>query len=270
MSTTAGTVGAAGTPAITIDRSAPPVPMSRLVKVEARKMFDTRSGFWLMVSIGVLALVATIAVIAFIDGADLNYGAFATAIGVPMAVLLPVMAILSVTSEWSQRTGLTTFTLVPHRGRIIGAKAITSVVVGAVSMLLALAIGALGNVVGSLIRGADMTWNVTVADVARIVLINVLGLMIGFMLGVLIRNSPAAIVGYFVYSFVVPTIFGALAGAQDWFADLQPWVDFNYSLNRMYENAPAESWATLAVSGVIWLVIPLAIGVRAIMRSEVK
>ncbi|QDQ98664.1 ABC transporter permease subunit [Tomitella fengzijianii] len=270
MSTTAGTVGAAGAPAITIDGSAPTVPMSRLVRVEARKMFDTRSGFWLMASIGVLALVATIAVIAFIDADEINYGAFATAIGVPMAVLLPVMAILSVTSEWSQRTGLTTFTLVPDRGRVIGAKAITSVVVGAVSMLLALGIGALGNVIGSLIRGAGMTWDVSAVDVARIVIINVLGLMVGFMLGVLIRNSPAAIVGYFVYSFVVPGVFGALAGAQEWFADLQPWVDFNYSLNRMYESGPAGDWATLGVSGVIWLVIPLAIGVRAIMRSEVK
>lgn len=281
MSTTAqtaraGAAGAqpagenAGAPVITIDRSAPSVPFGRLVRVELRKMFDTRSGFWLMMSIGVLALLATIAVMAFVDGADLNYGAFATAIGVPMAVLLPVMAILSVTSEWSQRTGLTTFTLVPHRGRIIGAKAVTSVLVGAVSMLVALAIGALGNVIGSLIRGVDMTWEMTVADLARVVFINVLGLMIGFMLGVLIRNSPGAIVGYFVYSFVVPTIFGALAGAQEWFADLQPWVDFNYSLNRMYENAPGEAWATLGVSGVIWLVIPLAIGVRMIMRSEVK
>ena len=45
-----------------------------------------------------------------------------------MVIILPLIAILAVTSEWSQRTGLTTFTLVPHRGRIIAAKAISSVV----------------------------------------------------------------------------------------------------------------------------------------------
>ena len=41
------------------------VPMSRLVGVELRKMFDTRSGFWLMASIVITALVATGAVILF-------------------------------------------------------------------------------------------------------------------------------------------------------------------------------------------------------------
>ena len=39
----------------TIDTARPGVPLSRIVKVELRKMFDTRSGFWLMASIGILA-----------------------------------------------------------------------------------------------------------------------------------------------------------------------------------------------------------------------
>lgn len=264
MSTTAS-----ATP-VTIDRSAARVPLSRLVRVELRKMFDTRSGFWLMVAIIGFALLATVSVIAFIDPVDLTYGAVSTAIGVPMSILLPVMAILTVTSEWSQRTGLTTFSLVPARGRVIGAKAIAAVLVGVVSMLLALAIGALGNLVGAAIRGTDLVWDATVGDVARIVLINVLGLLIGFMLGVLIRNSPGAIVGYFVYMFVVPTVFGALQATQDWFADLWPWVDFNYSLNRMYESAGGEEWATLGVSGLIWLVIPMGVGLYYVMRAEIK
>ena len=32
---------------------------TRIVGVELRKMFDTRSGFWLMASIGILAVIAT-------------------------------------------------------------------------------------------------------------------------------------------------------------------------------------------------------------------
>ncbi len=40
--------------AIAIDTNRPGVPMSRLVKVELRKMFDTRSGFWLMMSIAIV------------------------------------------------------------------------------------------------------------------------------------------------------------------------------------------------------------------------
>lgn len=268
--TTTNTASAAGGEAVRIDRSAPPVPMTRLVRVELRKMFDTRSGFWLMMSMAILALVATVAVIVFADAGSIAYESFGTAVGVPMGVLLPIMAILAVTGEWSQRTGLTTFTLVPHRGRIIGAKAITSVMVGVVSMLVAMAIGAVGNVVGALIRGVDITWNADAADVGLVVLGNVLGLLIGFMLGVLIRNSPGAIVGYFVYNFVVPTVFGYLAYAQGWFDTARQWVDFQMSQGMLFDSPTGHDWATLAVSGVIWLVIPLAIGVRLVMRSEMK
>ena len=45
-----------------------PIPMTRVVGVELRKMFDTRSGFWLMVSIVVTSVIATGAVIIFGTG----------------------------------------------------------------------------------------------------------------------------------------------------------------------------------------------------------
>ena len=46
---------------------------------------------------------------------------------IPMSVILPIIAALSVTAEWSQRSGLTTFTLAPHRGRVLLAKAAAAV-----------------------------------------------------------------------------------------------------------------------------------------------
>ena len=57
----------------------------------------------------------------------------------------------------------------------------------------------------------------------------VLSLLIGFMLGVLIRSSTGAIVAYFILTFLVPTVFGLLAGSQQWFHDLQPWVDIQFA-----------------------------------------
>ena len=252
-------------------RAVKPIPMSRIVSVELRKMFDTRSGFWLLASIGILSLLATAATIVFAPEADQDYEAFASAIGFPMAVILPMIAILSITSEWSQRSGLTTFTLVPSRGRVIAAKSIGALLIGVVSMFVALGIGAVGNLVGTAISGAETTWNVQPAEFANIVLANVLGMAIGFMLGVLFRNSPGAIVAYFVYSLLFPTVFGMLAAFQDWFRDLQPWVDFNYAQTRLYdETMTAEMWAHLGVAGLIWLVLPLTVGLAMIRRSEVK
>lgn len=255
-----------------IDTTKPGVPLGRLVKVELRKMFDTRSGFWLMMSIGILATLATAAVIAFAPDDVISYESFGTAVGVPMAILLPVIAILSVTGEWSQRTGLITFTLVPHRGQVIWAKLIASVLVGVVSMFLAFAIGALGNIVGAAINGVDAVWNVNLTQMLLIIFANVLGLLVGFMLGVLIRNTPGAIVGYFVYSFVLPSILGALAAFVQWFEDLQPWVDFGFAQVPLFEgnNPTTEQWAQLGVSSLPWLIIPLALGTWAVLRSEVK
>ena len=140
--TTATTLASAegtASPAAAQRRSTPaPIPTGRLLKVELRKMFNTRSGMWLMCSIGLLALLAT--------GAVMLFGA---AVGFPMVIILPIIATLLVTSEWSQRSGLTTFTLVPHRGRVITAKLVVAVAVGVAAMGLAFGIGALGNLIGA-------------------------------------------------------------------------------------------------------------------------
>jgi hypothetical protein len=253
-------------------RPAPaPIPFSRLAAVELRKSFDTRSGFWLMASIAITSLIATGATILFAPDDELTYEAFATAIGFPMSVLLPVIAILSVTSEWSQRSGLTTFTLVPHRSRTILAKGVVAIGIAVSSMLVALAIGAVGNIVGTAIAGVDTTWNISAVEFAYIVLANTLGLVVGFMLGVLIRNSAAAIVGYFVYAFVLPTLSMLLAANQSWYEKAQPWVDFNYAQSALFNGSmTGEQWANLGVTSLVWLVLPLAVGLRMIMRSEVK
>ena len=53
------------------------IPTARLIKVELRKMFNTRSGFWMLISIGVLSVLATGAVIIFAPDDDVTYESFA-------------------------------------------------------------------------------------------------------------------------------------------------------------------------------------------------
>jgi ABC-2 type transport system permease protein len=249
-----------------------PIPTTRLVKTELRKMFNTRSGFWMLVSIGVLSVVATGAVLVFAPDSEIAYGNFAAAIGFPMSVILPMIAILGVTSEWSQRSGLTTFTLVPSRGRVIGAKALATVAVGVVSMAVAFAVGAVGNLLGSRIVGLDTIWDVSVTAAAQILLGNLIGMAIGFTLGVVLRSSAAAIVGYFVVSLVLPGTLSLLAQVRSWFADLQPWIDWNYTQVALFENdtETAREWAMLASTTGIWIALPLVMGLLFLRRSEVK
>ena len=252
--------------------TARPVPMTRLVQVELRKMFNTRSGFWMLASIGVLSVVATCAVIIFAPDSAVNYDNFTAAIGLPMSVILPMIAILGVTSEWSQRSGLTTFTLVPRRGRVIGAKALGNVLVGVASVAISFAVGAVGNLLGSQINGTDAVWGLTLVDAAQIVLGNLIGMAIGFTLGVVLRSSAAAIVGYFVVSFVLPGILALLASVRPWFSDLQPWIDWNFTQVELFEGLTdtGREWAMLGSTTMIWIVVPLVVGWAFLRRSEVK
>ena len=94
-----------------------------------------------------------------------------------------------------------------------------------------------------------------------LVLANVLGLLVGFMLGVLIRSSAGALVAYFVYSFLLPTVSIILANSQDWFRHLQPWVDFQYAAGTLIDGTvTSEQWAHIATSATVWLALPLVVG----------
>jgi ABC-2 type transport system permease protein len=269
---TATTISPATTAAIPVREPVRTIPTARLIKVELRKMFNTRSGSWMLISIGVLSVVATGAVIIFAPEDAVTYESFATAIGFPMSVILPMIAILGVTGEWSQRSGLTTFTLVPSRGRVIGAKAIATFLVGVVSMAVAFAAGAMGNLAGSALAGTDTVWDISLSAAPQIVLGNLVGMAIGFTLGVVLRNSAAAIVGYFVASLVLPGILVLLAQVRDWFSDLQPWIDWNYTQVALFEGGTdtAREWAMLGSTTALWIVLPLILGLWFLRRSEVK
>jgi ABC-2 type transport system permease protein len=250
-----------------------PVPLTRIIAVELRKMFDTRSGFWLIASIAITAVLAAAGVILFAADDELTYSTFATAIRFPVVIILPLVAILAVTSEWSQRTGLTTFTLIPHRGRIITAKAISSVVIAIAAMALTFVVGALGNLLSAAVTGTTLVWDVTITQCLYYVLGMVLSLLVGFMLGVLIRASIGAVVAYFVLTFLLPTIFSLLAAGSQWFHDLQPWVDIQFAQSGLFvfdKSLTGEQWANIGVTGIVWLVVPLLIGLRLVMRAEVK
>ena len=99
-----------------------PVPMGRLAKVELRKALDTRAGRWFTISI--LALVLIVQVIyAFAAPDDAqDYGDFLSVAGGVLGYFMPILIIMLVTSEASQRNGLVTFTLEPRRSRVVVAK----------------------------------------------------------------------------------------------------------------------------------------------------
>jgi ABC-2 type transport system permease protein len=247
------------------------IPLSRVVRVELRKMFDTRSGFWLIASIAITGLIATLATIAFAPDRYITYYNFAKAVGFPITLILPMVALLSITSEWSQRSGLTTFTYVPNRRRVVVAKTWSAVLIAIASMLFAFAAGAIGNVVGSTIAGTSTVWDLSVGHAMTILLGNLVSLAIGTMLGMVVRSSAGGLVMYFVLVLLVPNLTTLLATNQAWFKDLQPWVDLPFAQTFLFEGVhTGAQWAHIATTVAIWILVPGFVGLRRVIRAEVK
>lgn len=253
----------------TLDVSGTPrVPFGRLVAVELRKALDTRAGRWFTGSIIGLCLVVTLI---YILAAPEPQRGFGTVLGVPGAVLgyfLPVLVILMVTSEWSQRTGLVTFTLEPHRGRVVGAKFCGALILGALLIVVAFVVA----VLGTLLNGSGWSLDATVL-VNGFVVANLIGILTGFAIGMLLMNSPAGIVTYFIYSLVLPIAVGILGAFQQWFSDLAPWIEFNTAQRSLFtgDGLPTgDEIGQLVTSGLIWLVLPFGIGLWRLLRAEPK
>jgi ABC-2 type transport system permease protein len=264
----------AATAPVTLDISGTShVPMSRLAKVELRKALDTRAGRWFI--IGILALVVVIEVIyAFAaHDSDKNLQDFIQIPGGVLGYFLPIIIIMLVTSEASQRNGLVTFTLEPKRSRVVVAKFIAGILLAAVVLVLAFVLAVLGTLFGTL-TGGDPTWSVDGNLLFNgFVLSNLIGVFVGFAIGMLIMNTAGAIVTYFVYSLILPIAVGILGSLSQGFEDFAPWVEFNTAQTPLFQGdytPTAEQWAQIAVSGTIWLIIPLVLGIWRLLRIEFK
>ena len=256
----------ASTPPSTLDiSSTSPVPLGRLVKVEMRKMVDTRAGLWLLIAIvGLTALVTVIFMLAA-PAKERTFVAFMGVMATPQGFLLPVLGILLMTQEWSQRTGMVTFTLEPHRAKVIGAKVVAALVYGMLAVTLSLVLASIGTA----LSGAPGAWKgIGVDDLGKYALLQVSGVLQGLAFGLIFLVSAAAIVTY----FVVPIAFSVVAGFWKALRDAQPWIDLNVSQQPLFSggNMTGEQWAQVATGTLIWVVLPFIGGLVRVLRAEVK
>ena len=242
------------------------VPFTRLLRVELRKMGDTRAGRWLLVGIAVV-VAGALGILLVRDGGDRPFEEYLQATTMPMAILLPVVGILSVTSEWSQRTALATFTLEPRRARVAWAKTLAALVVAVGAVLLALGLAAAAHAAAIGLRGATGDW-----DVAPTVLLGAAGYVLLFLLqgaafGMLLRNTPAAVVAF----FVLPTAWSILGTLVSQVQTAAEWLDLNRTMEPLFVGSiSGEQWTQLGTSVAAWVVLPLAVGMWLTSRVEVK
>ena len=254
------------------------VPLTRLVEVELRKLVDTRAGRWLLIiQADIIELVSTIVIIVVaVEDEPMEFMDFTNIAGVIMGFLLPVLGVMAITSEWSQRTNMATFTLEPRRARVVTAKLLAVVIAALASVLIAIVIGYVSSAVAALL-GVDVDWTTDVEMLVAFAVTQVLGLVTAFAFGTLLLNTPGGIVCTFAYFTVLPGVFAA-AASLSWFADIRPWIDFNHAQIPLsdFGQEPNEigfgavDWPQFVVSGLLWFVLPLVLGINRVLRAEVK
>lgn len=250
------------------------VPFTRLVRVELRKSYDTRAGFWLLFAIGaIVVVVLTIAtIVTLVEDSPTRLGDFVAIAAYLTSFLLPILAIMLVTTEWTQRSALVSFALEPRRSRVVLAKLVVSQLFTVVTLALALVAGVVCTGVVQLAAPELTGWGIGLDGIAGFVVTQTLAMAGGFALATLLLNTSAAIVAFVVYRYVLPGVFGALTALTSWFDEIGPWIDFQAAQGDIYEwtMSGGEAWAHLLVSGFLWLVVPFALGLRRILRAEVK
>jgi hypothetical protein len=258
---------AATPPPIAGARPTRAVAFTTLVHVELRKMLDTRAGRWLIIGIGA-AIAAALLILFFVDGGQHRFEDYLQATTMPMAIILPVVGILAVTSEWSQRIGLVTFTMEPRRMRVGWAKFVASVLVGVAAFALAIALAALVHQAAITIRGITPGWGIGALVVTGAGLYVLLGLAQGVGFGMLFKNTPAAIVTY----FALPTVWGILSSLVTWLDGVANWLELNRTMNPLFlgKALTGEQWAHLGTSVGVWVVLPLVVGMWRLSCAEVK
>ena len=238
------------------------IPFRQLVRVEWGKATDTRAARWLLAAVAASTVGLMLAPLLSPTSIDQSYTSYLGYAAVALSILLPVVAILTLTSEWSQRTALATFTQEPRRLRVIAAKITVSLMLGTGAAVF----GALVTVAGlgaAAASGRTLEADLNARLLLSFLLYVVLNVMTGVALGALVHNSAAAIVA----SFFLSISFGLLGRASQLVAD---WLDYSTTFTWLLNGDWSRHTTRILVSVMLWVAIPLAAGLLRTVRREVN
>lgn len=215
-----------------------------VLAMELRKAVDTRANRLVLLAALLLAVATSATGVLQAGGSATSTGVapalFLDRVLAGVTLLLPVLGVLVTTSEWSRRTALSTFALVPRRGRVLSAKVAAALLVVVATALVCAGIGFAGAALAAqgagvpvVLDGADGALGAVASAVVTAALLTLVAVGIGALAG----STPVGLLAYLVLpvglSLVAPQVLGG---------------------------------ATLA----LWVVLPLVLGTARFLRREVR
>lgn len=246
-----------------------PVPFTRLVRVELRKLVDTRAGRGVLLAILGVTVVAMAAVLWVSRETGAELVPLLLAANMPQALLLPVLGVMTAANEWSQRTALVTFSQEPRRLRVMLAKAVSAVLLGLGVLVITVGVAMLGHALSmTLVDGGQVDLAMGWAFLANLTFLQVQGVLMGIAFGALVLSVPLGIVAF----FLVPVVTSIVTMLSSWLTERAVWFDMSAAnLPLLGDNAlTAQQWAHVGSTTALWVLLPLAIGFWRVSRKEVK
>jgi ABC-type transport system involved in multi-copper enzyme maturation permease subunit len=240
----------------------PAIPFGRLLRVEWGKATDTRAARWLLALVAASTVGMVLASMLFPSSIDQTYTSYLGYAAIGLTILLPVVAILTLTSEWSQRTVLTSFTQEPRRTRVINAKVAVSLLLAAGGAVFGGLVTAAGLAVAAA-SGRELDANLNAGVLVGYLLFVLLNVLNGVAFGALLHNTAAAIVLY----FALPTAFALLGFALKPVAE---WIDVSTTFNWVLLGEWSGHTPQILVSVTLWVAVPLAAGLVRTVRREIN
>lgn len=239
------------------------IPFRRLLRVEWRKSTDTRAARWLLLTVALLTVGAAVIPVAMPNGVEQSLTGYAWFAALGLSILLPVISILTLTSEWSQRTVLVTFTQEPRRARVMTAKLLCGLGLGMAGAAFGYVVTAAALGISDVL-GRDVSWRLGWAPVVGFAACVLLNSLMGMAFGALLHNTAAAIVLF----YVLPTAWTVVAiGALE---RLGEWLDTSQTFGWVLTGDWDGHWGPILTSTAVWVVLPLVIGLARTVRREVK
>jgi ABC-2 type transport system permease protein len=245
--------------------------MSVLLRAEARKALATPTIWWLLlgtVAIGIAGTVAPLVVVEndaahLLTDRTLQQAMHGAAAGV---ILVVVAGIIGMAGDWRFGQASQTFLTTPHRRRIVAARTVIYMAVGAVFGTAAVATSTVtawfwyraNDVALPLERSA--VWLTLLGCLAVAVLFGALGVAVG----AITRNQMVAIVGAMGWLVVVePILFAASSTVFRWLPGMA-----SISLRRQpADGLLSPGTAAAVLVGVI--AVALVFGTRLVERDDV-
>ena len=177
-----------------------------------------------------------------------------------------MLGILLVTSEWSQRTAMVSFTLTPARTGSWSQRWSAGLLAGLGSLASTVAAAALATVAGGRTTPGRPSGPTTPASSSVLQ-------GTGVLQGLAFRPAVPELLGrdreLLRAAHRAQHRWPALAPLRE----VQPWIDLWSSQLPLFTGgdiSPGSSGSTSVTSTVIWVVLPFAVGLTRVLRAEIK